>query len=1212
MSLTIAQGSILALHQDQLVKRGLADLESGQIKSLFFVAPNHIKFQEEVSLLKKIKDFNQQNAFLNIQVFSFSRLAWFYLKNSAFFGNQAISEVGMPLLIKKVLLENQEELVLLKSQVNAPGFIDQLQSLFTELQQGALTAGDLLEMSQLPSLKRVEAEKLTELFFLYEQYVKELPNFKLRETSLLQALSEFIATEDVSQTGFTFLGFQQFNPEERRVINSLMAGNATVVLDQVYDPQAPDFLNWLVSDVAQFQEVARELNISQWVQEVAEPENSAAQEVATFWRDSFQKMPEPQKIPAVDDFLHLIEGQSAYEEVLWVAKEIKRLVRSGVRYKDIGLYLRDFSLYQELIENIFAQNEIPMMFSQSLTMKQHPLVEFLESLFLVHEGNFRYQDVARLLKSELLYWDDDYGEIHGDEIIGGEDSVKFNQLNGMPLSHEEELSYWQENQQDFQRKVDLFENILLQNDFRGADFTKGPWHLLTVPQIDSGELKKDPRYLKEKELEDFSNTFKDQFVHCVHHFYQTLEKAQTGLEAAGIFYQFLEESGVKEQFSWFQKEAISNGNLALAKNHEQTWAALCQLLDEYVVIFGDEPFVYEDFRQLLATGLSELSYDQIPQTLDQVQIQQVENALPKNKAYVFGLGLDQEAMPKKIANNTLLTDEERQKIATVQDFHSLSFDTEKENQRENLYMLHLLSAGTAGVYLSYARQKEKGLMAPSSFITRLKQHFQLNWQEAMSLKKVEDDAQTIGRLSTYRQLLTDYASVFAVNRQKETVLHPFWQSVPSLLRKSSEAPLYQKLEQAWPQKNIPKNMTPETATDLYGENIQASVSKMENFYDCQYKYYLTYGLKLKERELFGLNPQITGEFFHEVLDELFKIIMHNGQLLANLTDEKLKVFLTETLDLVLSERHYQVFARSQRMIYLKDNLISTLKNMVKAIHWQMGQMTSQTVATEWFFDGQSHHSQNLTGPNFLLSNGQHLYLRGIIDRVDITALDQSSYITVVDYKSSKHNFSFADAYYGLAMQMLTYLDVVLMPENKEKLSGKLASLDSDNFKAGGAFYLHVRNPELKPEKATEKDWYKEFKYQGLLVKDDDFLNEIEPDAQGHSIILPLQKLKSGELKTSESQSVSESELDLLRARNRENLVTAGNDLVSGKIELNPSYHDKKRRACNYCPFRSICRFDVLTPENNYRKIEPLSKGDVLGKIAPKNEENATENGEVRP
>lgn len=1175
MSLTIVKGSPLSYHREMLVKLGL-DLLKEDTKRLFFIVPDHIKFQEEVTLLKKIKEVTGQNSFTHAQVFSFSRLAWFYLKNTSYYGNQSLSEVGRPLLIKKVLLESQDQLRLLKTQMDSPGFIAQLEELFKEWQQGEILSEDLDKITSLKSMKLGEKEKINELKILYTAYLNELPKYHFQDQSLLHALKEHFKKEPCEKDGFIFYGFQHLAKEELDVMETLLENNHPVILDRVCDSRVSPYLHTLNKESEYLVNFATEKGITHWEQEVFPGEDTLGEKIALYWGQSFTKVPKV-TTSHMSDYLEVVEAKTPYEEVVAIAKKIRHLMTQGVRYKEITLYLRDFDLYEELLENVFAQNNIPLMVGNTQFMAQHPLMAFLESLFLVYEGNFRYQDVARLLKSGFL-------------ILGKKEELS-EELPKEELTEEEEVLVWEKEQKDMEERVDIFENILLKNDFSGRDFTQGPWHLISLGTNE--DLLPQDVYEKEKALENFSNDFKEELVHLLVPFYNTLKKAKTGKEAAITFYNFLIKAHIKEQMTLYAKRATLKGDLAQGKNHEQTWDALCELLNEYVTIFGEEDFHYEDFRQLFSTGLKELSYDQIPQTLDQVQAIRLEDVQVKKSDYVFALGLDEDTLPKKIQNNTLLTDEERRKITEEKEFElSLVFEAEKESQKENLYLYYLLLSANKKLFFSYPQQKEKGLVKISSFLPRLLKPFGISVHSLGDIAEKENEQQTLGRISTYAQLIQDYSGVKNLTVDN---LNNFWLSVPQILAQSPLKELFNNLEKSWAKKNIPTSLSETTAKNLYGKELYASVSKMESFYACEYQFFLNYGLKLQERELFGLNPLVTGQFFHEVLDELFKIVLTNEQV-KNLSENELNLFFHDALNLVLQEKKYSVFSKSLRMDYLKNKLIATLHQLVKAINWQQKITKSQPISTEWRFGfGQG----DLRGLDFSLDQEKKLFLRGIIDRVDLTEVDEKAYLTVIDYKSSEHKFDLPDAYYGLSMQLLTYLEVLSQKENKNKLLAHLKVPKNQLVLPGGALYLQIKNPELKPKDDLETDTLKAFKYQGFLVadeEDEDYLENLNPNLSGSSLIYPVKGLKAG-LKVLDSQHLTSKELSLLQEKNQRNLTQAAKNILQGKIHLNPSYHDKKTIVCTYCPFRSICRFDVLNKENNYRQIEKLSKKEVMEKIS---------------
>ena len=50
----------------------------------------------------------------------------------------------------------------------------------------------------------------------------------------------------------------------------------------------------------------------------------------------------------------------------------------------------------------------------------------------------------------------------------------------------------------------------------------------------------------------------------------------------------------------------------------KVWNEFLKLLEEYVYIFGDEPFDWEIFQLLLHTGFEHTHYNMAPSTLDQL------------------------------------------------------------------------------------------------------------------------------------------------------------------------------------------------------------------------------------------------------------------------------------------------------------------------------------------------------------------------------------------------------------------------------------------------------------------------------------------------------------------------------------------------------------------------------------------------------------------
>src|SRR5699024_8705080 len=99
-----------------------------------------------------------------------------------------------------------------------------------------------------------------------------------------------------------------------------------------------------------------------------------------------------------------------------------------------------------------------------------------------------------------------------------------------------------------------------------------------------------------------------------------------------------------------------------------------------------------------------------------------------------------------------------------------------------------------------------------------------------------------------------------------------------------------------------------------------------------------------------------------------------------------------------------------------------------------------------FGPGQTDTLPPVTLP---LDNGFRLMLRGRIDRVDKAAAGDELFLRIIDYKSSARGLNLVEVYYGIALQMLAYLDVILM--HSERWLGTKAM-------PAGVLYFHVHNP----------------------------------------------------------------------------------------------------------------------------------------------------------
>jgi ATP-dependent nuclease, subunit B len=186
------------------------------------------------------------------------------------------------------------------------------------------------------------------------------------------------------------------------------------------------------------------------------------------------------------------------------------------------------------------------------------------------------------------------------------------------------------------------------------------------------------------------------------------------------------------------------------------------------------------------------------------------------------------------------------------------------------------------------------------------------------------------------------------------------------------------------------------------------------------------------------------------------------------------------------------------------------------------------------------------------------------------------------------------------MQLMIYLKAGV--EETAERSGKLVI-------PAGVLYYNIDDPmvEGKGEKETvEHAILKGLKMDGLLNEDDPVLPSLDSGfladggklaADKSSYILPFATNKDGWLKKT-SKTVTTKDFADLMEFTEQKLKDIRNEIMDGKIAVNPyrKLDSSGETACQYCPYKSICRFDTKIQGNEYRILEKLGNDEVMSQI----------------
>ena len=80
-----------------------------------------------------------------------------------------------------------------------------------------------------------------------------------------------------------------------------------------------------------------------------------------------------------------------------------------------------------------------------------------------------------------------------------------------------------------------------------------------------------------------------------------------------------------------------------------------------------------------------------------------------------------------------------------------------------------------------------------------------------------------------------------------------------------------------------ENLSPDLAEEIYGPALQTSVSRLEEFAQCPFRFFVHSGLRAEERKVFELDARERGSFQHEVLKLFHEQLTAEGKRWRDLT-----------------------------------------------------------------------------------------------------------------------------------------------------------------------------------------------------------------------------------------------------------------------------------------------------------------------------------------
>lgn len=1084
-------------------------------KNYLVIVPDQFTMQTQRDMVLA----SPRKGILNVDVLSFSRLAYRVFEEVG--GNQRIllNDVGKSFVLRKVAGDSEEKLKILKNNLKKTGFIGEVKSIISEFTQYDVK-GETLE-KLLGEMKPAGNfyYKMQDIKTIYEGFQNYLADKYITGEELLDVFCQSVSKSKFLKNSIVVLdGFTGFTPVQNKLLRELMlVCEKVVVTITMSEHQKTNPLFELseqtlesLTTIAKECKIPIEKSIYLNQKPIYRFKNNEAlgfleANLFRFSRAVYEKE---------QDAIQIYHAKNPREEVDFVAQQIRKLVRTqGMRYRDIAIITSDMDSYVNHVDNVFDNYEIPVFMDHKRSILLNSFVEYLRSFLDMAEQNFTYESVFRYLRTDLT-------------------------------------GYTAE-------EIDVLENYCIALGIRGYKKWQETWIRRT-------------KGMEEEEL-SYINEIRERFVRNIDATITVLKKrSKTVTDITRALHEFLVENELQKKVHDYEVMFGEAGELSLEKEYAQVYRIVMELFDQFVELLGDEKLSLKEYCQLLDAGLEEAKVGIIPPSLDQVLVGDIERTRIKDVKVIFFMGMNDAYLPGKMNGNGLLTERDREKFKANK--IPLAKGAKEKPYIQKFYLYLIFTKPSKQLILTYSRASSQGTaLRPAYLVFDLAKMF-----PKLKIQEVEKSVQT----QEFSQK-TGMSYLIDGLQNKKDGLGKEWQELYSWYKKNSEweGQLSQIVEAAFYTK--PQDtLTKKTAEKLYGKFLENSVTRLEKYSACAYAHFLTYGLKLQEREVYQFQAVDMGNLFHGAMEHFSKKLEGHGYTWLTLPEEQRTEFIEESVNEAIVNYENTILYSSARNEYT----ITRLKRMMQRSIWAL---TKQLEKGD--FTPQGYELVYDSGV-ISLEDYNRMRLYGKIDRVDICETEDEVLVKIIDYKTGVKSFDLDEFYHGLQMQLVVYMNAAMEQEAKKHPEKTIVP--------AGVFYYRMKDPVIGKEDnevKREQAILKELRLDGMANQDDSVLEHLDRTMEGQSLVIPVGKNKNGSL-SKNSKVLSREEFEVLSEFAEQKMKKIGNEILKGESKISP-FSCGDRTACDYCPYKAVCGFDEKISGYEYRKLEKFdSKDDVIARM----------------
>ncbi len=628
-------------------------------KKCVWISPEQQSVQTERELLDRLGD----GCNLSVEVLNFERLPERIAREYGGL-NVVYPDKGAICALLSLLCEDHRgELTEYKRSASDEAFVTGLYGLFGKLRSELIAPDKLFAAAdKCGESERKLGRKLRDVALLYRAYTEWFTERTRDPRDALSVLASELPAKPFFAGKTVFVdGYYTFTGQEYALLDAVIKQADAVYCTFTYDER--ELFSGNRKAAERFQSAAGKTDI-----DCGEYKRSQKDELR-FLEKHLWELGTP-AFSGDSGAVKLISAHDPFGEANAVAGEILRLIRSGMRYRDITVLARDPSAYAGILDTVLRENRIPFFFAEKEGILNHPLIAFAIASLELIDSNLEPFALRKYLKTGYSGLDAEDGDLLLRYVEG-----------------------WK---------------------LHGADWKKGK------------DWKKNPDGYREGALDEEQEAFlasvnraKDRLLSDLEPLRTALaDKEQTVDGMLAALYEHLGRVGAGERFLRKINARLRDGEEERARIDSQVWQMFSGVMERIHNLCGDRKLPVFRLLALLRLTAGAYSLGSIPTSSDAVSIGNPALFRGNSKAVIV-IGCNDGVFPAIVGDDPLFDDDdaaflEGEEINVVEQRLSAM-------NAERFYFYTAVAAPSEELILTWPTATVSGAeLRPSPAITRVK------------------------------------------------------------------------------------------------------------------------------------------------------------------------------------------------------------------------------------------------------------------------------------------------------------------------------------------------------------------------------------------------------------------------------------------------------------------------------------------------------------